>query len=1055
MALLSTVVTTMFAMIFYLPSVASAQSNGPPGGVVPYLNNLPAEAKRNPLKRYQYFYQQRAFPNNNIPAGALGRARADHARQFGALRDASSSAAASTFNQNQWRPVGPFPIATSLTTSGRINSIAVAPANPSILYIGAATGGVWKSSDGGASWLSQTDTQCSTAMGSIAIDPFNSDIIYAATGENNFSADSFYGCGVLKSTNGGATWTQTGASVFDTASGGAKVGKIEVHPTVSSTLILATSFGVYRSLDSGASYVQVLPGIATDVVMNKTTPSIMYAAIGSIFGGASNGVYKSTDTGATWTKLAGAFPTASVGRISLAIANSAPSTVIAAVQSTATFGLLGVWRTTDAGANWAQQTATGASCASQCWYDMYVAIDPSDANIVYFGGFSLYRSVNGGAAYTDIGSAIHVDHHGFAFHPGTPTTIYSGNDGGIFKSVNSGTSWTSLNSNLSITQFSGEMGVHPTNAGAFLGGTQDNGTLLTSGTAAWTNVLGGDGGSAMFDQISPATAYGQTQWGGGFSGPRRSDNVGVTAFVQKLTGISLADSAQFYPAYVMSKADSQRLYFGTTKVYKTTNRGDTWTASATTLSGTVTAIAEAPSNSSIIYVGTSSGTVSKSSDGNLTYASATAGLPARVPSDLAVHPSDPNTAFVSMSGFGSGHVFKTTDGGAGWTNISGNLPDIPASSIVIHPSNPTTNIFVGTDLGVYRTLDGGVTWTPFTAGLPNAPVVDLVFNPNTNVLAASTHGRGVWVATIGGAASPVTRRDFDANGMSDILWRNSATGDVTTWLINGTALAGGGVPGSASSAWVIQGSGDFNGDGRSDVLWRNTTTGEVVVWFISSGTLLGSGSPGSASSDWVVQGAWDFNGDGRSDILWRNSTTGQTYIWTLNATATAVTGGGSPGGATSDWVITRAGDFNGDGRADLVWRNSASGEVYIWFIDGSTLIGSGSPGGASLDWVLEGSGDYNQDARSDVLWRNTTTGLVYIWLMNGASIIGGGSPGSATSDWVIQGVGDHNGDARTDILWRNSTTGNVLIWLMNGAALVGSGSPGSASSQWVIQRNKD
>lgn len=1040
-----------------LPVVAEAQP-GPPERVLDRLRDVPAEAKRNPLKRYQYFYEQRAYPNSFIPPGALNRARDDHVRKFGPIREEPSTSAP-TFNQNQWRPAGPFPIATTLPTSGRVNTIAIDPTNSNVIYAGAATGGVWKTVNGGASWLSITDTQCSVAMGSIAIDPLNPSIVYAGTGEANFSADSYYGCGVLKSTNGGVNWAQMGSAQFDTASGGASIAKVVIHPTATSTLLVASSFGLFRSTNSGATFTAVLSGHASDVLIDKTTPSVMYAAIGSAFGGASNGVYKSTDTGATWTKLAGGLPTTSVGRISLAIAASAPAIVMASVQNSGTYTLLGIYKTTDSGTTWAQTTASGASCGSQCWYDMTISIDPSNADIVYFGGVFLFKSTNGGTSYANIGSTIHVDHHAFEFLPGTPTTVFSGNDGGVYKSTNGGASWTSLNSNLSITQFSGGLGIHPTNPGGFIGGTQDNSTLLTTGSTTWSQEAGlncCDGGYSAIDFTTPTTAYGETQWGGGFSGPRRTDNLGVSAFVQKNSGISFSDAAYFYPPMVMSKAIATTLYFGTTRVYKTTNRGDNWTPSGTSFSpAAVSAIAEAPSNTSVVYAGTGNGQVYRSENSNATYVLAATGLPNRYITALAVDPTNPATAYATVSGFGSGHVFKTTNSGVAWVNISGNLPDLPVSAIVVHPTTPTMEILVGTDLGVFRTRDGGVTWTPFNTGLPNVPVIDLVYNLATDVLAASTHGRGVFVASLGGAASPVTPRDFDASGTSDILWRNSNNGQVYLWLLNGIAILGSGSPGNASADWIIQGAGDFDGSRKFDILWRNATTGQVYIWFMDGTTLVGGGSPGSADAGWVIQGAWDFNGDGRSDILWRNSTTGQLYIWFLNATATAFTSGGSPGGASSDWVIERGGDFNGDGKIDLVWRNTTTGQVYIWLLDGASLIDSGSPGGASADWLLEGAGDFNQDGRSDIFWRNGNSGQTYIWLMNGNSITGSGSPGAASADWVVQQLGDSNGDAKSDIVWRNTTSLQVVVWLMDGVAIQTIGSPGSATLDWVIQRNRD
>src|SRR5712671_3423277 len=356
----------LLLLAIIVTSFGTAFAQTPPD-VVTRLRSLPPEAQSDALRRFQYFYEQRAYPNQQIPPGAMQRARQEHEQRFGPITQ-QPQLPSPAFNQNQWTAIGPDHISTAPTTSGRLNTIAFDPTNTNVIYVGAATGGVWKTTDGGASWTALTDAQCSTAMGSIVIDPSNPLIVYAGTGEENFTADSYYGCGVLKSSDGGASWTQMGAAVFATTSGGARIGKIAVHPTITSTLLVASGFGLYRSTDGGLNFTQVLAGIATDVVIDPASPSTMYAAIGNPTGSTINGVYKSTDAGATWTMLAGGFPTSNVGRINLAIAASASATVYATVQNSPSFQLLGIFKTTNGGTSWTQLTATGAICNSQCFY---------------------------------------------------------------------------------------------------------------------------------------------------------------------------------------------------------------------------------------------------------------------------------------------------------------------------------------------------------------------------------------------------------------------------------------------------------------------------------------------------------------------------------------------------------------------------------------------------------------------------------------------------------------------------------------------------------------
>jgi Abnormal spindle-like microcephaly-assoc'd, ASPM-SPD-2-Hydin len=229
----------------------------------------------------------------------------------------------------------------------------------------------------------------------------------------------------------------------------------------------------------------------------------------------------------------------------------------------------------------------------------------------------------------------------------------------------------------------------------------------------------------------------------------RTDNLSTSpSWVFKTNGINTSDRAGFIPPLVMSPTNSQTLYFGTYRLYRTTNRGDLWTPISPDLtkgSSVFSTIAEAKSNSSVIYVGTNDGNVQVTKNGGASWTLITAGLPNRSAQYLAVSPSDAATAFVVFSGFGTGHVFKTTDSGGSWADISSNLPDIPVNTILLDPRAPTRNIYIGTDLGVFQTTDGGATWAPFNNGMPKLVVFDLAFNQNTGVFLAATHGRSIWM----------------------------------------------------------------------------------------------------------------------------------------------------------------------------------------------------------------------------------------------------------------------------------------------------------------------
>jgi photosystem II stability/assembly factor-like uncharacterized protein len=728
------------ALLAALPAVAAAQDVPP----------------SNALLRQRYFLEQRAYPFDRPPAGALERARRQAELRWPiAFRPAARTAAAFAADPEGWSPLGPANI--ERRDAGRISAIALHPSDAATIYIGAAQGGVWRTRDAGANWTPLTDGECSLAMGALAIDPVSPDIVYAGTGELHFSGDSYYGCGVLRSTDGGDTWTHLGADIFDTDAGGARISKVIVDaPTAGSaaatTVYAASSSGVYRSPDSGATWAQVLAGTATDLLVDPTNPRVFYAALGLPGGHASNGVYRSADGGDTWTRLATGFPTAEVGRIALAIAPSAPATLFAAIQDAFSGNgnngaLLGIWKTTDAGASWARLTGVNVSCNNQCWYDLVMAVDPLDANVVYFGGVGLYRSTNGGQRFSSILRGIHVDQHALVVDPRDPAVVYAGNDGGIYRTADRGGSWTSLNTNLAITQFYGGVGPHPFEPAAVLGGTQDNGTLEFAGDPTWSSVLGADGGFTAYDHQDPAVAYAEMQWtpNSGFSGPRRRDAPGAFG-PRRVNGIVIADRALFIPPLVMDPADAHVLYFGTFRLYRTADRADSWSAISGDLSragGSISAIAPAASDPGTVWVGTNDGNVQVTTDGGATWTARAGDLPQRVVTDIAVDRDDPRTAIVTFSGFGLPHVYRTTDGGATWTSISAGLPDVPVNAVLTHPALGD-DIYIGTDLGAFRSIDGGATWAPFNLGMPNVAIFDLAYSNETGRITAATHGRGMF-----------------------------------------------------------------------------------------------------------------------------------------------------------------------------------------------------------------------------------------------------------------------------------------------------------------------
>ena len=670
-------------------------------------------------------------------------------------------AQAMSLRDTRWRALGPSRIdaedfSPSGRFAGRVSTIAIHPTDPNILFVGGAQGGVWRSDDAGGNWTPLTDGECSLAMGSIAIDPVDPQIVYAGTGEQHFSGDSYYGCGVLRSLNGGATWEQLGGEVFvrrssfvgrgGMGSGGARIARVVVDrasagSAQTTTVLAASSFGVYRSTSSGRSWDLVLEGYATDVVAHAEDPSILYAAL------AGEGIYRSSDGGATWTYTSGSIPGEGTQRIILAVAPSNPDVLYAGVVlrgADRRSADMALYRTDDGGEFWEARPAEDASCFGQCWYDFAMAVHPESADMVYLGTVPMYRSTDGGMTFAQVHpDNLYVDQHYLVFDTlSDPYRLYVANDGGVFRTINGGVNWQGLNSNLALAQFYRGISMHPSDPVLTLGGTQDQGTLRPSGgTMAWDKILSGDGGYTAFDAENPDVWYVETQWipSAGYAGPRRNGSLARD-------GIDIGENALFIPPLVMDPVDSRRLYFGTQTLYRTDNEARTWTPIyATSDESVITAIAPSPASPNTVYSATRNGRIAVTHDGGETWLEAgpPEGLPDRYIGGLAAHPTDPGQAYAAAGGFLSGHVFQTTDGGRSWQDRTGNLPDHPVNSIIYDPADPE-GVYLATDFGVFHSPTGGGTWTRLQDGLPMSAVYDLAAQPGTGRLVAATHGRGMF-----------------------------------------------------------------------------------------------------------------------------------------------------------------------------------------------------------------------------------------------------------------------------------------------------------------------
>jgi hypothetical protein len=711
-----------------------------------------------------------------------------------------------------WTDIGPAPLANGQVpgngpVSGRIAGLATDPTNANIIYAATAGGGVWKTVNAGVSWTPLTDHLTDSSnnpipefMGAVAVAPSNPQVVYAGTGEANNSAfpnpssyDSFYGEGILVSTDGGKTWTLTAQAQLQ----GGAISRIAVDPQNANIAYAAVSnfaangsnvsTGIYKTTNGGGTWTNVTAANGqtstdpwSDVVIDPTTTgnkAVLFAAVGNIAGTAANGVYESTDGGTTWTLVGGGLPSgASLGRISLAISHPSgePNATLYASIAQVSFngGLANLERSTDGGVTWVDVTANLGGdnyLGSQGGYDNVVNISPTNSKEVFVAGVVLNQSTfvgggiletqDGGKTWQEINKGTagnngpHTDYHALAFDASNRLVV--GNDGGVWRLdsndlVTPNVLWTDLNTNLEITQFRG-LSLDQTNPNIAYAGSQDNGTEKFNDSRTWNTIAGGDGGLTQVDPTNTQIVYHTF-----FNANIEISTDGGATFSDISGG--LAGNPAFVSPYEIDPNNHNRLLFGTNQLYVTPDMGGVggdWTPLGVAPNGNtpINSIAIAPTNSNTIYV-SSGGSVFVTTDNAASWTNITPPFTIAANSvntslirSIAVDPSNSQIAYATVSAFttGGGRVFQTTNGGASWTDITANLPNFPVWSVAFYAS--MHEVLVGTDVGVYASgpIAGAKTnWSQFATGLPNAQVVALEIDPAYNIIAATTHGRGAF-----------------------------------------------------------------------------------------------------------------------------------------------------------------------------------------------------------------------------------------------------------------------------------------------------------------------
>lgn len=701
-------------------------------------------------------YIKRTFPFGTADADAHSEAL----KEGQTLRNESKSDNSSL----NWQLAGPRNI------GGRISDIEFNPNNPDVVYAGAATGGVFKSTDGGIIWNPIFDDMAVLPIGDIAIDPVNSNNIYVGTGEANGGHNNFAGAGLYKSTDAGITWRLAGLE--NTVS----IGRIVIDPVNPLKIFVAAvgsyfgpnpDRGIFRSDNGGLNWNKVLfvsdSTGAIDIAIDPVNSNNLLAAMwqrtrypnGGALYGKTSGIYKSTDGGNNWISLGAAngLPNSAatnVGRIGISISKSNPNIAYSLFTNGSAY--LGFYKTINGGLNWTNADPGGnlqSGFSTFSWYFGNVRIQPDNPDIVYVLDFSIMKSTNSGISWDLAGFDIHVDNHALAFKPTEPNSIIVGNDGGIYNSSNGGNSFTKV-SDLPITQFY-EIGIDKTNPERLYGGTQDNGTnrTLTGNNNDWETIYGGDGFYVLVDPNNPDIIYAESQ-----NGNLGKSTDGGTNFYFATSGISSSEKKNWSTPVIMDPVNSNILYYGTNRVYRTTNGASSWTAVSPDLTngnqtrlGTVTAISVSPVNSNFVLAGTDDANVWLTTNYGVNWSKISTSLPYRWVTRVVFSPNDENTAYVTYNGLKwkdpQPHVFRTTDKGQSWNDISGNLPDAPVNAFAADPLRPQV-LFVGSDVGAYYTTNTGVSWSFLGDGLPMVSVYDFKIHPTAYYLAAGTHGRSMY-----------------------------------------------------------------------------------------------------------------------------------------------------------------------------------------------------------------------------------------------------------------------------------------------------------------------
>ena len=710
------------------------------------------------FKRWEWYWEPRILPDGTFPASSITW------DNYQAYLDTHPETEARTISSPNWTFKGPSTTPGGYNGLGRVNCMGFHPTNANTFWVGTPAGGLWKTTNGGNTWTTNTDNLPVLGVSDIVIDPDNPSIMYIATGDGDLGSLFLNGdtksIGVLKSTNGGTSWNTTGLNWSVTSE--KLIRRLIINPNNTQILIAAASDGIWRTTNGGNTWTNVRAGYFMDLEFNPVDPNIVYASTYTAWNGGAQ-IYRSINSGASWSAV---LTLPDVIRINLAVSLNYPELVDAVCANTEA-GLAGLWYSSDSGESFSQyffgtndnnllhNSYNASGAGGQGNYDLAYAINPNNANDIWLGGVNTWNSTDGGSFFylktmwtpyegqnPDQVPVVHADKHFIAFHPNVNGTMFDCNDGGIYKTTNGGTSWTDLSNGLQISQIY-KIGVSQTISNNIICGLQDNGSReIYNGD--WYEQTGGDGMECIIDYEDADTEYASYANGVIYRTFDFWEN--QTTISENIPG-GQPNGAWVTP-FVIHPTNHNTLYAGYNKLYKTTNQGDSWTAISPVLTGDLLRnVAVAPSNPNTIYVSTYD-TLYLTTNGGTNWYFVPVGIPNAKISYIAVDPSDAQRVYITLSGYSDGNkVFVSPDNGVNWINYSGSLPNVPVNCIT-YQKGTNEGLYVGTDVGVFYTDGTLADWVPYQTGLPNLVVTELEISYNDNKLWAATFGRGLWNADL-------------------------------------------------------------------------------------------------------------------------------------------------------------------------------------------------------------------------------------------------------------------------------------------------------------------